>query len=131
MVHKITGEIGSGIKYWKWYKIRLKARKYKNRLPLLFILFHVSIHGKIIKIIFFWRFSEENFNNSSKYENIMLCTLHTSEMKHTVKVLSHTVVMICRSTGRSHYCCRYKCWLTLSFACMSAPLSSSAVAVSV
>ena len=130
-MHKITGKIDSEITYWKWYKIRPKARKLKNRLPLLFILFHVSLYEIIKKKYFFWKFSEDNFHNNSIYENIMLCTLNTSEIKHTVIVLSHTVAVICRSTDRSHYCCRYKCSLTLSFACMSAPLSSSAVAVSV
>ena len=127
------------------------------------------------KNYFFWRLSAVNFHNSNKYENIILCTVHTSEMKHTVTVLSHTVVVICtihiseikhtvtvlsntvaliciihiskmkhtvtvllhtvavirRSIGRSHYCCRYNCWLTMSLASMSAPRSSSAIAVSV
>ena len=122
--------MGNKIKYWKWNKIRPKARKYKIRQSLLFFLLHVFIYW-IIKISFFSSLSAVNFHNSNKYENIMLCTLHTSEMKHTVAVLSHTVAVICRSTSRSHYCCRYKCWLTLLFASMSAPLSSSAVAVSV
>ena len=130
MVHKITGELGCEIKYWKWNKIRLKARKCKNRISLLFFLSHALIYWIIKKIIFSWlRLGISHY--SHKYENIMLCTLHSIEMKHTVTVLSHTVAVIYRSTGRSHYCCRYKCWLTLSFASISAPLSSSAVAVSV
>ena len=107
-----------------------KACKWKNRLSLLLFSSHVFIYWILKKNFFLWLRSVI-FHNCNKYENIILCTLHSIEMKHTVTVLSHTVAVIYRSTGRSHYFCRYKCWLTLSFASMSAPLSSSAVAVSV
>ena len=123
MVDKVTGEIGSEKNNENGIKLDRKLEIENFRLSLLFILSHVFIYG-IIQNLLFPRLSVLNFHYIGKYANIMLCTIHTSEMKLSVAVIH-------RNTGRSHYCYRYKCCLTLVFACMSAPLSSSAVAVSV